>query len=46
MEVMNRSKGLKLVSRVHEKLWKEVPNTIQEAIICIENVRFLRKLYK
>ena len=29
---MNRFKGLYLVDRVPEKLWKEVPNIVQEAV--------------
>ena len=33
MEVMNRFKGLFLVDRVPKKLWTEVSNTVQEAMI-------------
>ena len=32
MEVINRFKGLDLVDRVHEKLWTEVRNTVQEVV--------------
>ena len=32
MEVTNRFKGLDLVDRVPENLWKEVPNIVQEAM--------------
>ena len=32
MEVINRFKGLDLVDRVHEKLWTEVHNTVQEVV--------------
>ena len=32
LEMMNRFKGLDLVDRVPEELWKEIPNTIQEAV--------------
>ena len=30
--VMNRFKGLDLIDRVHEKLWTEVRNTVQEVV--------------
>ena len=30
--MMNRFKGLDLVDRVPEELWKEIPNTEQEAV--------------
>ena len=33
MEVTNRFKGLDLIVRVPEKLWTEVHNTVQEAVI-------------
>ena len=33
MEVTNRFKGLDLVERIPEELWKEVPNIVQEAVI-------------
>ena len=33
VEVMNRFKGLFLVDRVPKKLWTEVSNTVQEAMI-------------
>ena len=33
MEVTNRFKGLDLIDRVPEELWKEVPDTVQEAVI-------------
>ena len=33
MEVTNRFKGLDLIDRVHEELWMEVRNTVQEAVI-------------
>ena len=29
----NRFKGLDLIDRVPEELWKEVPDTVQEAVI-------------
>ena len=32
VEVINRFKGLDLVDRVHEKLWTEVRNTVQEVV--------------
>ena len=32
MEVTNRFKGLDMVDRVPEELWKEVSNIIQEAV--------------
>ena len=32
VEVKNRFKGLDLVDRVSEKLWMEVPNTVQEMV--------------
>ena len=32
VEVSNRFKGLDLVDRVPEELWKEVCNTVQEAV--------------
>ena len=35
MEVTNRFKGLDLIDRVHEELWMEVRNTVQEAVIKI-----------
>ena len=33
VEVTNRLKGLDLVNRVPEKLWMEVRNTVQQAVI-------------
>ena len=33
VEVTNRLKGLDLVNRVTEKLWTEVRNTVQQAVI-------------
>ena len=33
MEVTNRFKGLDLIYRVPEKLWMEVRDTVQEAVI-------------
>ena len=33
MEVRNRFKGLDLIERVLQVLWKEVHNTVQEAVI-------------
>ena len=33
MEVANRFKGLDLIDRVHEGLWLEVHDIIQEAVI-------------
>ena len=32
VEVKNRFKGLDLVDRVPEELWREVHNTVQEAV--------------
>ena len=29
----NRFKGLDLIDRVHEELWREAPNTVQEVVI-------------
>ena len=33
MEVTNRFKGLDLIDRVPEELWREVPDIVQEAVI-------------
>ena len=33
VEVMNRFKGLDLIDRVHEELWTEVWDIVQEAVI-------------
>ena len=33
LEVANRFKGLDLIDRVHEELWMEVHDTVQEAVI-------------
>ena len=33
MEVRNRFKGLDLIDRVPDKLWKEVHDVVQEAVI-------------
>ena len=33
VEVTNRFKGLDLIDRVPEELWKEVHDTVQEAVI-------------
>ena len=33
MEVRNRFKGLDLIDRVPEKLWTEVHDTVQDAVI-------------
>ena len=33
MEVRNRFKGLDLINRVSEKLWMEICNIVQEAVI-------------
>ena len=33
VEVRNRFKGLDLIDRVPEKLWAEVPDILQEAVI-------------
>ena len=33
MEVTNRFKGLDLIDRVPEELWKEVCNIVQEVVI-------------
>ena len=35
VEVRNRFKGLDLIDRVPEELWKEVRDTVQEAVIKI-----------
>ena len=35
VEVTNRFKGLDLIDRVPEKLWTEVHDTVQEAVIKI-----------
>ena len=35
MEVTNRFKGLDLIDRVPEELWREVPDIVQEAVIKI-----------
>ena len=32
LEVANRFKGLDLIDRVHEELWMEVHNTVQDAV--------------
>ena len=32
VEVMNRFKGLDVVNKVHEELWREVHNIVQEAV--------------
>ena len=33
VEVTNRFKGLDLIDRVPEELWREVPDIVQEAVI-------------
>ena len=33
VEVTNRFKGLDLIDRVHEEIWMEIYNTVQEAVI-------------
>ena len=33
MEVTNRFKGLDLIDRMHEELWTEVHDIVQEAVI-------------
>ena len=33
MEVRNRFKGLDLIDRVPDKLWTEVPDIVQEAVM-------------
>ena len=33
MEVRNRFKGLDLIDKVHEELWTEVCNIVQEVVI-------------
>ena len=35
VEVANRFKGLDLIDRVPEELWREVPDIVQEAVIKI-----------
>ena len=32
VEVMNRFKGLDVVNKVHEELWREVHNIVQEVV--------------
>ena len=44
MEVMNRFKGLDMVDRVHEELWKEVCNIVQEAVTKSSRKRRLSKM--
>ena len=53
LQVINRFKGLDLVDRVPEELWKEVCNIVQEAVtktLRERNIRrqsgCLRRLYK
>ena len=55
VEVMNRFKGLDLVDTVLEELWRNVDNTVQEAVTKIipkekKNIRrkhdCMRRLYK
>ena len=44
MEVRNRFKRLDLIDRVHEELWTEVPDIVQEAVIkTISNKKKLKK---
>ena len=53
MEVTNRLKGLDVTDRVPEKLWMQVPNTVQEVLIktipkkkkCKKAKWLLRKAY-
>ena len=35
VEVRNRFKGLDLIDGVHEELWTEIPDTVQDAVIKI-----------
>ena len=35
MEVTNRFKGLDLIDGVHEELWTEIPDIVQDAVIKI-----------
>ena len=45
VEVTNRFKGLDLIDRVHEELWMEVRNTVQEAVIkTIPNKKKCKKI--
>ena len=54
VEVTNRFKGLDLIDRVPEELWKEVHDTVQEAVFknipkrkkCKRARRCLRRPYK
>ena len=54
VEVMNRFKGLDLVGRVSEELWKEFHNIVQEVVIktipkkkkCKKAKQLSEKLYK
>ena len=53
VEVINRFKGLDLIDRVPEKLWMEVPDIVQEAVIKTiskkkksKKAKWLRRPYK
>ena len=54
VEVTNRFKGLDLIDRLPEELWREVRNIVQEAVImtipkkkkCKRQYGRLRRLYK
>ena len=54
VEVTNRFKGLDLIDKVPEELWKEVHDIVQEAVIntipkkkkCKRQNGYLRKPYK
>ena len=50
VEVTNRFKGLDLIDRVHEELWMEVHDIVQEAVIkkkkCKRQIGCLRRPYK
>ena len=53
VKVTNRFKGLDLIDRVPEKLWMEVPDIVQEAVIKTiskkkksKKAKWLRRPYK
>ena len=43
MEETNRFKGLDPIDRVPKKLWMEVPNIVQEAMIKIIHLNEMKK---
>ena len=53
VKVTNRFKGLDLIDRVPEKLWMEVPDIVQEAVVKTipkkkksKKAKWLRRPYK